>query len=559
MATIRQRKLKNGLNSYNIQVKIYDKGSGKEFIDTTTWRPDRPMSPKQEERALAVFVEKYEKQVKDALKNSAVTGGSPNTTFREFAAKWLDKTERDCSLNYFVKSRDAIELSNSYIGGYKLRDLTPAVIQSFYDKLDKMQKTTARILPKPEFRAVLESKGFNYKKLRYEYHVQSCTLANALAGKPISKIWSTGLSEKTKIPFEKLFDEKIITEPYAYETIHQIKRTIRAILSMAKKNRLIEDNYASADYITFPKRPQSTIVYMDDEDANKFYDALIKYPDVRYRTAMLTFLLTGFRRGEVTGLQWGDVDFDEKTITVSRSITTVKGYGKLLKKPKTEKSERTITIAETLVEALKEYREWWLKNKELLGDYMEDNDYLFTQENGKVLYPSTFTGWLNKVLKSAGLDHHSLHSLRHTNITMQIAAGVPLVTVAARAGHARTSTTTDIYSHFIKSSDRAAAESIDKAFKKPPQKTVQTAKDERGIISEVDSISPQNNACSAVPANIDTEDTEGNNFESPEYFKQVKAEMQKLGFESYEEYEEYRDFMDYQKQKKAQKKNDYSM
>ena len=57
-----------------------------------------------------------------------------------------------------------------------------------------------------------------------------------------------------------------------------------------------------------------------------------------------------------------------------------------------------------------------------------------------------------------------MHSLRHTNITMQIAAGVPLVTVSGRAGHARTSTTTDIYSHLLKSSDKTAAETLEQLF-----------------------------------------------------------------------------------------------
>ena len=65
---------------------------------------------------------------------------------------------------------------------------------------------------------------------------------------------------------------------------------------------------------------------------------------------------------------------------------------------------------------------------------------------------------------AAGLSHRTVHSLRHTNITMQIAAGVPLVTVAGRAGHARTSTTTDIYSHFLKSSDKTAAEKLEQMF-----------------------------------------------------------------------------------------------
>ena len=57
-----------------------------------------------------------------------------------------------------------------------------------------------------------------------------------------------------------------------------------------------------------------------------------------------------------------------------------------------------------------------------------------------------------------------MHSLRHTNITMQIAAGVPPVTVAGRAGHARTSTTTDIYSHFLKNSDKTAAKMPENIF-----------------------------------------------------------------------------------------------
>ncbi|MBE6629877.1 MAG: hypothetical protein E7624_03390 [Ruminococcaceae bacterium] len=71
---------------------------------------------------------------------------------------------------------------------------------------------------------------------------------------------------------------------------------------------------------------------------------------------------------------------------------------------------------------------------------------------------------VHKICDQARLPHGTVHSLRHTNITMQIAAGVPLVTVAGRAGHARTSTTTDIYSHFLKSSDRTAAEKLEELF-----------------------------------------------------------------------------------------------
>ena len=94
------------------------------------------------------------------------------------------------------------------------------------------------------------------------------------------------------------------------------------------------------------------------------------------------------------------------------------------------------------------------------GDYHKLSDKVLTSEDGSLIYPWIFNNWLKKVLKAAELEPYTLHSLRHTNVTMQIAAGVPLVTVSARAGHARTSTTTDIYAHFMRSSDQMAAETI---------------------------------------------------------------------------------------------------
>lgn len=224
------------------------------------------------------------------------------------------------------------------------------------------------------------------------------------------------------------------------------------------------DNYASANYINFPKRPPHKIECMSDDDAKRFYKFILDYPDIRYKSAMLLFLLTRFRRGEVAGLEWKDIDFEKSEITVCRSVTTVNGYGMIEKDFKTETSKRTLAVPEVLIETLKEYKEWQINRRAELGDYMEDNDYLFTQENGKRLYPSTYTGWLNKMLREANIDHYSLHSLRHTNITLQIAAGVPIVTVAARAGHARASTTSDIYAYALRSTDKLAADKLGSIF-----------------------------------------------------------------------------------------------
>lgn len=294
---------------------------------------------------------------------------------------------------------------------------------------------------------------------------------------------------------------------------------------------MITDNYASADYINFPKRPPHKIECRSDEDAKRFYKFILDYPDIRYKSAMLLFLLAGFRRGEVAGLEWKDIDFDKGEITVSRSVTTVTGFGMIEKEPKTEMSKRTLAIPEVLLETLKEYKEWQTKRRAELGDYMEENDYLFTQENGKRLYPSTFTGWLNKMLREANIDHYSLHSLRHTNITLQIAAGVPIVTVAARAGHARASTTSDIYAYALRSTDKMAADKLGSIFS-AQEKLAETLK-----LSDQETVS-------------DTDETD-----AVAEFKHIKAEMQRLGFETLEEYEEYLDFLEM----KRIKKRDFEM
>ena len=236
------------------------------------------------------------------------------------------------------------------------------------------------------------------------------------------------------------------------------------ILAAAKRQRIVADNYASADYISFPKRPQKEIDYMNDEDAKRFFAAADAYDEPKIKTAAEILLLTGMRRGELCGLEWDDIDFEKETIMINRSVTVAKGFGPITKEPKTATSKRVIGISKHLIGVLREYKAWYDQYRVDVGDQWIESNRLFIQEFGKPIHPATVDFWMDKVCKAAGLPHRTVHSLRHTNITMQIAAGVPLVTVSGRAGHARTSTTTDIYSHFLKSSDKTAAKTIERIF-----------------------------------------------------------------------------------------------
>lgn len=227
----------------------------------------------------------------------------------------------------------------------------------------------------------------------------------------------------------------------------------------------MDDNYASADYVSYGKKPPRNIKYLDDEQAKELFRTIMNYDDIRAKTAILIALMTGLRRGEIAGLEWKDIDFERHTLTVNRTGCYSKIAGGIFtKEPKTAGSIRRMTISEVVVEVLKEYNVWYDEQRENWGDKWVESDRLFVQEYGKPINPETIHLWLKKMLEKSGLPQVTLHSLRHTNITLQIAAGVPIVTVSGRAGHSRTSTTTDIYSHFIKTSDEAAAEALENIF-----------------------------------------------------------------------------------------------
>ncbi len=256
----------------------------------------------------------------------------------------------------------------------------------------------------------------------------------------------------------------------------KFKTYLRQLLAHAKRERLIKENYATSDFVFYTRdKNHKEIKAMDEEQAKTFFNTLITWPNIKEKTLLLTLLLTGFRKGDVIGLKWDDIDFNKAKISVNRSVGNYPKYGLIIKEPKTEKSLRTITVPNILIDTLKEYKTYQDNLKQKLGDYYKDENFIFSKEDGSLIGTDRPNAWLDEVLKKANLPHFKVHSLRHTNITLQITGGVPLITVSGRAGHSRTSTTTDIYSHFIKTSDSNASEILEKILEgndsKPKEKS----------------------------------------------------------------------------------------
>ena len=90
---------------------------------------------------------------------------------------------------------------------------------------------------------------------------------------------------------------------------------------------------------------------------------------------------------------------------------------------------------------------------------------IFTDPDGHVPHPDSFTRHLRKLYKKCGLpEEYHVHSLRHTNASLLIAQGVDVRTVASLLGHAQASTTLDIYAHAFDKNKRKAQEKLGKAI-----------------------------------------------------------------------------------------------
>lgn len=146
---------------------------------------------------------------------------------------------------------------------------------------------------------------------------------------------------------------------------------------------------------------------------------------------------TGCRRGELLALQWTDVEFDLKILTISKSLVQTKRDGVFLKAPKGRKARR-FSLPASAIEALKEHRATQERNREIFGDdYRRDLDLVFTTPEGNFLKPDSVTAKVSVLARKLGFPKGvSLHTLRHTHGSHLLSNGVPLPTVSKRLGHA---------------------------------------------------------------------------------------------------------------------------
>lgn len=168
---------------------------------------------------------------------------------------------------------------------------------------------------------------------------------------------------------------------------------------------------------------------------------------------------TGLRVGEALALNWGNIDTDGMTLTVSGTLKRLNKEW-VITSPKTTNSRRTITLPAVALEGLSMQREQQARWQKAAADDWEDRGLIFTGKTGNPLFHSVVYHALKRECGRLSLPVITTHGLRHLHASLLIDSGLPITTVAARLGHANPQITMKLYAHALPGRDKQAAEAI---------------------------------------------------------------------------------------------------
>ena len=450
------------LISYRFFYTGKDPWSGAPKQLTKCWKVPAGLSAKEIERerkkAEIDFIQEAEK------KSLGTYAPVSNVSFDKFADQWLAtvKSRGDEGYSSYESAKTHLPLLKAFFGNCLLRNITPMMIQNFYNFLATRTYAKTTVTVKRSIGELLEEHKLNKTTAAKACDIGKPTFAAAtVIGGKVSLTTAQKICDYFNVPIARYFDVQTVQEKYSVATNRGARTLLVMILNSARKQQYIQYNYATKEY-TEPLRgaEKSKRIYNESE-ARQFLQLTLEEKDIRKKTVFSLLLYLGLRNAELCGLEWQDIDFEQGTLTVSRNSIYFSGIGVCTKAPKTRNSARTVSMPSKLIEILEKYKAWWDEQKECHGDLWADSKRLFLIDNGKPIHPSTPSNWLNDFQLEHGLAHVSPHALRHTNITLQVMAGVPLKAVSQRAGHANEAITLNIYTHLTRESDKRAAALFD--------------------------------------------------------------------------------------------------
>lgn len=246
-------------------------------------------------------------------------------------------------------------------------------------------------------------------------------------------------------------------KPLSECTVEGVHACLCGLLSDAMEGGFLDHNPAWRTYRYAGKKKEKAIA---DEATTQRLITALEEESLKYETYFKLIIATGMRRGECCGLQWGDINWQERSIHIQRNVVKVTGEDIIVKETKTVAGDRYVYFSLEMESLLKEFqRECAWEAETYDNRKLEDTDYIFRRHGYRLpMTPTTFTWRFKLILKKHGLPAAlNVHSLRHTNASLLIAGGADVATVAGLLGHSQPSTTLDIYTHAFDKNKKAAS------------------------------------------------------------------------------------------------------
>lgn len=257
-------------------------------------------------------------------------------------------------------------------------------------------------------------------------------------------------------------------KPYTASTVQHHFSSLRNILEYARRLHYIDlDPCQDLSQKEKPQRDKKRVDFLAPAEAQKFMEALSREP-LYWQALESTLILTGLRRGECVGLQWGDlldrVDGEGtsyKVLSITRNVTIDKNSPDKFHVGGTKTGEsREVPISPRLYALLMAFKR---EQTEKYGGSLLPSAFIFCRADDpyKPIYPTEPTRQLRKFVKRNNLPEVSPHDLRHTAASLALEGGANLKQVQTLLGHKDPSTTMAFYSGLTAEAERRTVAGIE--------------------------------------------------------------------------------------------------
>ena len=452
MAAIEKYTGKDGL-TYRITVYAGFDTQGKRIRHRMNYKPTPGMTPRQIEKAAQKAAMDFERSIEQgfALDN--------RQTFAEYADYVLDLKQRTgTKARTLDRYQDMMVRINQAIGHIKLADLRPQHLNSFYKNLAEpgIRMGGGSAKAKIDMVAWLKKNKLSRGKLAEKAGISAATVGVAVKGESIKIEKAQAIAQAMEKKVDEVFKVEKNMEPLADKTILEHHRLISTILAQAEKEMLVP--YNAAAKATPPRTTKKDPNYFQPETISAILEALESEP-LKWRLITHLLIVTGCRRGEIMGLKWEKVDFENSRVKIDRALVSSKSKGVFEESTKTS-DIRHLALPRETMDLLRQHKREQLRLQLANGDRWLHTGYVFTQDNGDHMNPDSITGWLKDFSTRHGLPHINPHAFRHTVASVLLANGTDIVTVSKQLGHASITTTESFYSHIIEENKAKAADCI---------------------------------------------------------------------------------------------------